>query len=82
MLVLVQGAPGADGSLRPTAAAEILPGVHLPAPRREQSQQEFPRLALWGSEPRGAREIKDPGGKGESGRGERQACTMLSESPC
>jgi len=32
------------------AMAEIPPGVHLPAPQREQGQQVFPRLALLGSQ--------------------------------
>ena len=77
----VHGAPGAERSLRPIAVAEILPGVPLPAPQREQGQQVFPRLPLWSSQPRGAQENKDTGGKGESGRGERPAWAVLSESP-
>ena len=77
----VQGEAGAGSSLRPMAVAEIPPGVHLPAPSREQGKQVLPRLALWGSQRRGAQEKKDTGGKGGSGRGERQAWAVLSESP-
>ena len=62
------------------AVAEILPAVRLPAPQREQGQQVFPRLPLWSSQPRGAQENKDTGGKGESGRGERPAWAVFSES--
>ena len=76
----VHGAPRAESSLRPMAVAEILPAVRLPAPQREQGQQVFPRLPLWSSQPRGAQENKDTGGKGESGRGERPAWAVLSES--
>lgn len=78
--VPVPRAPGAYKSLHPMAVVEILPGVHLPAPQRVQGQQVFPRLALWCSEPRGAQENKETGGKGESGRGERQARAVLSQS--
>jgi len=53
------------------AVAEILPGVHLPAPQMKQGQQVFSRMPLWGSGPRGAQEKKDIGGKGESGKGEK-----------
>ena len=64
----------------PDGCGEILPAVRLPAPQREQGQQVFPRLPLWSSQPRGAQENKDTGGKGESGRGERPAWAVLSES--
>ena len=79
--VPVQGAPGAYMNRRPMAVAEIPPGLHLPAPETEQGQQLCPRLALWGSQPTGAQQNKDTGGKGESGRGERQAWAVLLESP-
>ena len=63
------------------AVTEILPDVHLPAPQKGNGQQVFHRLALEASQPRGAQENEDTGGKGDSGRGERQAWAMLPESP-
>ena len=78
----MRGAPGAESSLRPMAVAETQPGVHLPAPQKEQGQQVLPRLALWGSEPRGAQDKQQTGGKRESGRrkGRHGACLVRAQA--
>lgn len=73
-------APGAEKNLCPMVVPEMLPSVHLPAPQRVQGQQVFPRLALWCSQPRGAQENTETGGKGDSARGERQARAVLPQS--
>ena len=64
MEIPAQGDPGADESLCPMATVEILPGVHLPAPQREQRQKVFSRLALWGLTARGG--TRDQGRKRSS----------------